>query len=99
MTSAAIYRRTGIDPLTIAATRCKSDYEVADNYGLTVKAHSIDFLIDAATLGFEPEAGDVIEAGGRSFEVMNLADEGCWRWSDSYNTTYRIHTKDTGTAE
>ena len=56
-----------------------------------------DFLILATelTLG-EPEAGDKIIADGRVYEVMSLAGQGHWRWSDSYRATMRIHTKDVG---
>ena len=38
----------------------------------------------------------VREWQGRRYEVMNLAGEGCWRWSDPYRTTLRIHTTDIG---
>jgi hypothetical protein len=27
---------------------------------------------------------------------MDLAGEGCWRWSDPYHQTLRVHTKFTG---
>ena len=89
------YRRTP-DTHTVNATYGKTGFEVADESGLTIHAHVWDFLILADDLGFDPEAGDVIAAGGRRYEVMNLGGEGCWRWSDPYRQTYRIHTKEIG---
>ena len=89
------YRRP-LDAVTMNATYGKTDFEVADESGLKIGSHVWDFLILADALGFEPEAGDVIVADGRRFEVMNLGGDGCWRWSDPYRQTYRIHTKDIG---
>jgi hypothetical protein len=107
MTSPVTYRRAGQADAEVLATWGKTDLEVADDYGATIRTHVIDFLILADALwqeGFEPQAGDVIvapstgsgQATGRKFEVMDLAGQGCWRWSDPYRTTFRIHTKDTG---
>ena len=80
----------------VNATFGKTDYEVADDYGAKIQAHVVDFLILGASLPFDPEPADVILANGRKYEVMNLGGEGCWRWSDPYRTTMRIHTKDVG---
>jgi len=89
------YRRPP-DAVTVSATYGKTDVELADESGLTINAHVWDFLILGDELGFDPEPGDVIVADGRRYEVMNLGGEGCWRWSDPYRQTYRIHTKDIG---
>ena len=89
------YRRPP-DARTVHATYGRTRFEVADESGLTVDAQAWDFLILADELGLVPEAGDVIAANGRRYEVMNLGGEGCWRWSDPYRQTYRIHTKDIG---
>jgi hypothetical protein len=89
------YRREP-DAVTVNATYGRTEAEVADESGLTVRSHVWDFLILADELGMEPEPGDVIAADGRRYEVMNLGGEGCWRWSDPYRQTYRIHTKDIG---
>ena len=93
--SPVTYRRGEVE-LEVPATFGRTEYEVADDYGTTIRTHVIDFLILADALGSEPEAGDVIVADGRTFEVMDLAGQGCWRWSDPYRKTFRIHTKDTG---
>jgi hypothetical protein len=96
--SPAEYRRDSqVKP--IRATYGRTQYEVADESGLTINGQAWDFLILADELGFDPEPGDVIAANGRRYEVMNLGGEGCWRWSDPYRQTYRIHTKDIGQDE
>ena len=94
--SSQVEYRRDVQVLTVNATFGKTDYEVADDYGLKVGASICDFLILADELGLEPECGDVIAAGGRKYEVLDLGSDGCWRWSDPYRTTMRIHTKDIG---
>jgi hypothetical protein len=99
MSGPAVYktdRGAGIETFDVQATFGKTDYEIADGYGATIKTRVIDFLISAEDLTFEPEAGDVILADNRKYEVMNLGGESCWRWSDPYRITLRIHTKDIG---
>jgi len=84
-------------PFVANATFGKTDYEIADESGLTIGSHVWDFLILADELATEPQPGDVIAADGRKFEVLPLgADVKGWRWSDPYRMTYRIHTKDIG---
>ncbi|QDU71044.1 hypothetical protein [Mucisphaera calidilacus] len=92
--SPVAYRRPP-DSVTVNATYGKTDVEMADESGLTVRSHVTDFLILASELGFGPKQGDQIVADGRVYEVIYLAGEGPWRWSDPYRTTFRIHTKDT----
>ena len=98
MTSPVEYRTPGSPPdsYTVNATYGKTDYEVTNDYGATIRTHVIDFLIMGEELNLEPKPGDAIVADGQKYEVMNLAGEGCWRWSDPYRTTLRIHTKDIG---
>ena len=93
--SPVVYRRGGSE-IEVGATYGRTQYEVEDDYGLRIKVSAMDFLITADDLGLEPEAGDVIAAEGRRFEVMDLGDEGSWRFSDPYRKTLRIHTKDIG---
>ena len=87
------YRRAS-DIRTVSATYGKTDIEFANESGLTIGSHVWDFLILADELGFDPQPGDTIVADGRRYEVMNLGGDGCWRWSDPYRQTYRVHTKD-----
>lgn len=96
MTSPVTYRRAGQADASVQATFGQTDYEVADDYGATIKAHVVDFMIMGDELGSEPQAGDRIVADGVIHEVMALGGEGCWRWSDPYRTTMRIHTKEIG---
>ncbi len=93
--SSVEYRRPP-DSVTVPATFGRTRVELSDASGLTLISSVWDFLIRAADLGLEPEPGDVIVADGHAYEVMNLGGEGCWRWSDPYRITYRIHTKDIG---
>ena len=96
--SQVTYRRDATE-LLVNATFGRTEYEVEDEYGLRVGAQVTDFLILAEELSptfDEPETGDRIVADGRAHEVMPLAGQGHWRWSDPYRTTMRIHTKDMG---
>ena len=94
MSSPVTYRRDE-DSHGVNATFGRTEYEVEDEYGLRVGAQVTDFLIPADVFPFdEPEAGDQIVADGVVYEVMNLAGQGHWRWSDPYRQTMRIHTKE-----
>ena len=89
------YRR-GETELELQATFGRTEYEVEDGYGLRVAAQVTDFLVSAAdllpTFG-EPEAGDEIVTTGAVFEVMPLAGQGHWRWTDPHRTAMRIHSR------
>jgi len=97
--SQVTYRREATE-LGLQATFGRTEYEVEDDHGLRVAALVIDFLVAAAdfapTFG-EPEAGDQIVADGVVYEVMSLAGQGHWRWSDPHRQTLRIHTKEVDT--
>jgi len=95
--SIVLYRR-GETEVAVLAGRGKTDYQVADESGFAIGAHSLDFLILVGDLGLEPRAGDRIVADGRVYEVVNLGAEGCFRYSDAWRLTYRIHVKDVGVA-
>jgi len=97
--SQVTYRREAAE-LQVDATFGRTEYDVEDEHGLRVGAQVTDFLILAevfSPLFDEPQAGDQIVADGVVYEVMNLAGQGHWRWSDPYRTTMRIHTKEVGT--
>jgi len=80
----------------VQATYGKTGYTITDGQGGSVGAHVVDFLIMADELGLKPKEGDTIIADGVQYEVMNFGDDGCWRWSDSYLITFRIHTREVG---
>jgi hypothetical protein len=94
--SQVTYRR-GTDELSVPATIGKPDGSLEDQYGLRVGATMLDFLISAADLSSafgRPQSGDQIMADGRVYEVLDLAGQGCWRWSGVPGITMRIHTKE-----
>jgi len=97
--SQVTYRRE-VTELELQATFGRTEYEVEDDHGLRVAAHMTDFLIPAAdftpTFG-ESEPGDQILTEGAVYEVMSLAGQGHWRWSDPHRNTVRIHTKEVDT--
>jgi hypothetical protein len=95
------YRR-GEDSIEVAATVGKTVFEIDDGYGAIERFESRDFLIAAADLAlsgeyFEPQAGDIIaETVGQQtlvYEVLAPGKEPCWRYSDPYRRTLRVHTK------
>ena len=104
VSSPVTYRRPStssgqVTKAVIDATYGRTQYEVKDEHGLRIGAEVIDFLVSAevfAPMFGEPEAGDQIVADGVVYEVMDLAGQGHWRWSDPYRTTMRIHTKEVG---
>jgi hypothetical protein len=97
LTEDIVYTR-GATSLNITATLGRSEFERSESNGFAVQDEMIDFLISVADLGelSLPEVGDVITANSRTYEVNRIPGEGHFRYSDSYNTTFRIHTKMTG---
>jgi hypothetical protein len=93
------YQRTSTGVVTnVAATVGQTIFRLNDTSGATVRLVSRDYLVSAGDLQFPPAEGDVITDAGRRYEVLDIAGEGCWRFSDPYGQTYRIHTKDIGAA-
>jgi len=96
----------GVQSVDVAATVGKTTFEVDDGYGVLARHESRDFLVLAAELMLEgqtvlPERGDRIrETQGRQvfvYEVTAPGKEPCWRYSDPYRKTLRIHTKNVDT--
>jgi hypothetical protein len=104
MASPVQYQRAGQMPVQVQATVGRTDLDITDGAGASLQTHVVDFLILASDLAdlYPPRRGDVILAtgsgGDHEYEVLDLpgAGDGCWRWSDPYHTTLRIHTKDIG---
>ncbi len=80
----------------VNATVGKTSFEGLDESGFTIEADARDFLILASELGLTPKADDRVVFDGREYQVADFGADGCWRWSDDYRLTYRIHTKDIG---
>jgi hypothetical protein len=97
------YQR-GEQSVDVAATIGRTDFEGVDAYGAVERTESRDFLILAADLVLGavvlPEPGDRIsevqDGTTYVYEVMAPVRQPCWRWSDPYRRTLRIHTKEVG---
>ena len=97
------YRRPssggGSESVDLTAVKGTSRYNATETDGLTTEVNIEDFLIDVAALrlggsAVQPKAGDRIEEGGLTYEVMAPGgNEPAWRHLDAGRTTYRIHTK------
>lgn len=90
------YRRRSGEEVAVAAALGRTLFQAEDQYGVTVRVESRDFLIALSELGTPPERGDKIEYCGRIYEVLAPNGEPCWRWSGTTHTTCRVHTKETG---
>ena len=86
----------------VSASIGKTTFEVDDGYGVLVRHESRDFLLLAADLALDrqpvlPERGDrILETQGNQvfvYEVTAPGKEPCWRYSDAFRKTLRIHTK------
>lgn len=95
------YRR-GAAATVVLATVGRTTFEQDNGAGILLHAQVRDYLIDTADLVLVGEAslpanGDRIEEidAGQTFiyEVLPLGGEPCWRYSDPYRQTLRIHTK------
>lgn len=75
------------------ATIGKTLFRSENEYGVTVRTASVDFIVEASDLGQEPKRGDEIIYANRRYEVLAPNNEPCWRWSGTDFKTYRIHTK------
>jgi len=92
----------GAQSVDLPATIGKTTFEVDDGCGVLVRHESRDFLVLAANLKFAdtptlPQRGDRIREtqGGTVlvYEVTAPGNEPCWRYSDPYRKTLRIHSK------
>jgi len=101
-TSTVQYVR-GSQTAEVPATVGKTTFELDDGYGVLVRHESRDFLVLAADLVLDevptlPERGDRIrETHGSmtfTYEVTAPGKEPCWRYSDPYRKTLRIHTRE-----
>ena len=106
MTQSVVYQRGGEagGAVEVLATIGTTTFNVDDGGGALLRIESRDYLISVADLiigetPILPKRGDRIRetSGGQVFvyEVVGPGDEPCWRWSDAYRTTMRIHAKQT----
>ena len=92
----------GSRTLDVSATIGRTMFEVDDGCGVLVQHESRDFLILAADFVLDdqpilPQRGDQVrEAQGNTtfvYEVMAPGNGPCWRYSDAFRRTFRVHTK------
>ena len=83
-------------PKNISATVGKTLFRAENQYGVTVRIESRDFIVSADDVDFIPERGDVIVYNGKCYEVLAPNGEPVWRWSGNGNWSRRIHTKEIG---
>jgi hypothetical protein len=98
------YSRPGApaQSVNLAATPGTTTFEIDNGYGVVERIVSRDFLITASDLVLggavaHPRPGDCITESAANgtfvYEVMSPGKEPCWRWSDPYRNTIRVHTK------
>jgi len=101
MTRDVIYLR-GSDSIEVKATVGRTIFRVDKGYGVMERIEARDYLILAKDLSLNgaqvlPKAGDRIQEteSGKTFsyEVLAPGNEPCWRFSELYRVTFRIHTK------
>ena len=92
----------GADSVEVKATVGRTIFRVDKGYGVLERIEARDYLILAADLVLSgtpvlPKAGDKIQEteDGKTFsyEILAPGNEPCWRYSDLYRVTLRIHTK------
>ena len=90
------YRFRSGGSVELTATLGRTLFRSENEYGVTLRVESRDFLVSAEELPSEPQRGDRIVHAGRSYEVLAPNGEPVWRWSGPQHVTRRIHTKEVG---
>jgi hypothetical protein len=96
----------GTNSTEVVATVGKTVFHLDKGYGIIERVEARDYLVLSIDLllggaAVLPKAGDRIREteDGKTFvyEVMAPGGEPCWRWSDPYRRTLRIHSKHVAT--
>jgi len=96
-----LYVRGGLTA-TISASVGATIGVVRDEQGPELQTQVRDYLIRVADLvlgaqATEPARGDrIIETDdgvSRTYEVLPIGREKCWRYADPFRVQYRVHTK------
>ena len=90
------YRFRSGGSVELTASVGRTLFRAENEYGVTVRVESRDFLVSAEALPGEPQSGDRIVYAGRLYEVLAPNGEPVWRWSGPQHVTRRIHTKEIG---
>ena len=92
------YQSGGGTASGMTATVGRTLFRAEDEYGVTIRVESRDFLVSVDQMPREPLRGDRIVYAGRVYEVLAPNGEPVWRWSGPQHVTRRIHTKEIGGA-
>lgn len=96
LTVPAVYVLRDGGRIPIHPTLGSTLFRAENEYGVTIRVESRDFLVSAEELVFTPERGDSVVYGGREYEVLAPNGEPVWRWSGTEQLVRRIHTKEVG---
>lgn len=89
-----VYRCRDGRKFEIAATLGRTLFRAENEYGVTIRTESRDFI--TSNLPNDPERGEKIIYAGRIYEILAPNGECCWRWSGANHNVRRIHTKEIG---
>jgi len=96
LTVPAIYIRKSGEVILLDVSLGRTIFRAENEYGVTIRTESRDFLIATTNLPNTPERGDEIHFHNRRYEVLAPNGEPVWRWSGACNLKRRIHTKEIG---
>lgn len=97
MTESVLYRR-GVYSVSLLATAGNPRFETTDDQNFVLATDGPDFTFRASDLVLngslvEPAAGDQIDHGDKTFEVMELPGIPVAEYTDSMRVDVRVHTK------
>lgn len=80
---------------TFNATRGSTPFEGSDADGIIHRTVSRDYLVASTDWPFDedPEDGDRIVDGGKTYIVRSVPGQPVWRFADPGENLMRIHTK------
>lgn len=102
LSETGVIRRNGIQTSGVSMRVGKTMADIEGGGGITVRTNISDFLITAADYTFagdvqEPQRGDEIDYGGKTYRAMPIAGGEVWRYAENVNrTVLRIHAKEVG---
>ncbi|WP_176014459.1 hypothetical protein [Victivallis sp. Marseille-Q1083] len=75
----ALYVRRSGERIKVNVTRGKTLFRAENEYGVTIRTESRDFLIAGSELQNNPERGDAVIYDGVRYEVLAPNGESVWR--------------------
>ena len=87
----------GTDTVELAGTLGRSQHEIDDGNGALIRVDSVDWIFTSADLlptFNEPAVGDrITEATGEVWMVTTFGVDPCWRYTDDFRHSLRVHTR------